>query len=192
MINFGQSCIAAKRFIIESSVYDAFVALFLHELKKLKPGSPLDEDASYACMARPDLAAELYQQVRETVALGARVLAGGKAPEPGSARFEPTVLENIPKGSPAYSEELFGPVASLFKVASAAEAELGAGFQNAQKAIHFRTTLAELGYPQGPTTLLLDNTVAIGLACDTVNAKRSKSMDMRFFWLRDHVRQGHL
>lgn len=122
MINFGQSCIAAKRFIIESTVYDAFVALFLQELKKLKVGSPLDEDASYACMARPDLAAELYQQVRETVALGARVLAGGKAPESGSACFEPTVLENIPKGSPAYSEELFGPVASLFKVASAAEA----------------------------------------------------------------------
>jgi succinate-semialdehyde dehydrogenase / glutarate-semialdehyde dehydrogenase len=122
MINFGQSCIAAKRFIIEASVYDAFVALFLQELKKLKPGSPLDEDASYACMARPDLAAELYQQVRETIALGARVLAGGKAPESGSARFEPTVLADIPKGSPAYSEELFGPVASLFKVASAAEA----------------------------------------------------------------------
>jgi succinate-semialdehyde dehydrogenase/glutarate-semialdehyde dehydrogenase len=122
MINFGQSCIAAKRFIIEASVYDAFVALFLQELKKLKPGSPLDEDASYACMARPDLAAELYHQVRETVALGARILAGGKAPESGSARFEPTVLADIPKGSPAYSEELFGPVASLFKVASAAEA----------------------------------------------------------------------
>jgi succinate-semialdehyde dehydrogenase / glutarate-semialdehyde dehydrogenase len=122
MINFGQSCIAAKRFIIESSVYDAFVALFLQELKKLKPGSPLDEDASYACMARPDLAAELYQQVCETVALGARVLAGGMAPEPGSARVEPTVLADIPKGSPAYSEELFGPVASLFNVPSAAEA----------------------------------------------------------------------
>lgn len=122
MVNFGQSCIAAKRFIIEEPVYDAFVDLFLQELKKLKPGSPLDEHASYACMARPDLAAELYEQVRETVALGARVLIGGKAPEPGSACFEPTVLENIPKGSPAYSEELFGPVASLFKVASFQEA----------------------------------------------------------------------
>ena len=122
MINFGQSCIAAKRFIIEASVYDAFVALFLQELSKLKSGSPLDEDASYACMARPTLAAELYQQVCKTVALGARILAGGKAPETGSARFEPTVLENIPKESPAYSEELFGPVASLFKVASTEEA----------------------------------------------------------------------
>ena len=122
MVNFGQSCIAAKRFIIEEPVYDAFVELLLQELKKLKPGNPLDEHASYACMARPDLAAELYEQVRETVALGARVLIGGKAPEPGSACFEPTVLENIPKGSPAYSEELFGPVASLFKVASFQEA----------------------------------------------------------------------
>lgn len=122
MVNFGQSCIAAKRFIIEEPVYDAFVDLFLQELKKLKPGSPLDEHASYACMARPDLAAELYEQVRETVAQGARVLIGGKAPVPGSAYFEPTVLENIPKGSPAYSEELFGPVASIFKVNSAQEA----------------------------------------------------------------------
>jgi succinate-semialdehyde dehydrogenase/glutarate-semialdehyde dehydrogenase len=122
MINFGQSCIAAKRFIIEEPIYDAFVALFLKELKKLKSGNPLDENASYACMARPDLAAELYQQVRETVALGARVLIGGKAPEPGSAFFEPTVLADIPKGSPAYSDELFGPVASLFKVGSAKEA----------------------------------------------------------------------
>jgi succinate-semialdehyde dehydrogenase/glutarate-semialdehyde dehydrogenase len=122
MVNFGQSCIAAKRFIIEKPVYDAFVALFLEELKKLKSGNPLDEHTSYACMARPDLASELYEQVRETVALGARVLIGGKAPEPGSACLEPTVLENIPKGSPAYSDELFGPVASLFKVDSAKEA----------------------------------------------------------------------
>lgn len=122
MVNFGQSCIAAKRFIIEEPVYDAFVDLFLQELGKLKPGSPLDEHASYACMARPDLAAELYEQVRETVVLGARVLTGGKAPEPGSARFEPTVLADIPKGSPGYSEELFGPVACLFKVDSMQEA----------------------------------------------------------------------
>lgn len=122
MVNFGQSCIAAKRFIIEEPVYDAFVDLFLQELEKLKPGSPLDEHASYACLARPDLAAELYEQVRKSVALGARVLLGGKAPVPGSACFEPTVLENIPKGSPAYSEEFFGPVASIFKVNSAQEA----------------------------------------------------------------------
>jgi succinate-semialdehyde dehydrogenase/glutarate-semialdehyde dehydrogenase len=122
MLNFGQSCIAAKRFIIEAPVYDAFVDLFLQEFAKLTPGSPLDEKASYACMARPDLAAELYTQVSQTIAMGASVLLGGHAPKLGSAQFEPTVLADIPKGSPAYSEELFGPVASLFKVASAAEA----------------------------------------------------------------------
>ena len=70
-------------------------------------------------------------------------------------------------------------------VSSAAEAELGAAFQNAQKGAHFRNTLVELGYPQCPTTISVDNTVAEGLAADTINAKRSKSMDVRFFWLRD-------
>ncbi len=73
---------------------------------------------------------------------------------------------------------------------SAAEAELGAAFQNAQKGAQFRNTLVELGYPQQPTTILVDNTVAEGLATDTVNARRSKSMDVRFFWLRDRVKRG--
>jgi hypothetical protein len=75
-------------------------------------------------------------------------------------------------------------------VSSAAEAELGAAFQNAQKGAQFRNTLVELGYPQQPTTILVDNTVAEGLASDTINAKRSKSMDVRFFWLRDRVKRG--
>jgi hypothetical protein len=75
-------------------------------------------------------------------------------------------------------------------VSSAAESELGAAFMNAQKGAQFRNTLVELGYPQDPTTLLVDNTVAEGLATDTVNARRSKSMDVRFFWLRDRVKQA--
>ena len=74
-------------------------------------------------------------------------------------------------------------------VTSAAEAEMGAAFQNAQKGAQFRNTLIELGYPQDPTPILVDNTVAEGLANDTVNAKRSKSMDVRFFWLRDRVKK---
>jgi hypothetical protein len=74
-------------------------------------------------------------------------------------------------------------------VTSAAEAELGAVFQNAQKGAHFRNTLVELGYPQQPTLILVDNTVAEGLANDTINAKRSKSMDVRFFWIRDRVKK---
>ncbi len=75
-------------------------------------------------------------------------------------------------------------------VASVAEAELGAAFQNAQKAVEFRNTLHELGYPQQPTTILIDNTVAVGLAADTLNARRSKSMDVRFFWLRDRIERA--
>ena len=74
-------------------------------------------------------------------------------------------------------------------VASAAEAELAAGFQQAQIAVRLRNTLTDLGYPQLPTLLLIDNTVAIGLANDTINKKRSKSINMRFFWLRDRVAQ---
>jgi hypothetical protein len=75
-------------------------------------------------------------------------------------------------------------------VSSAAEAELGAAFINAQKGAQFRNTLIELGYPQQPTTILVDNTVAEGLASDTINAKRSKSMDVRFFWLRDRIQKA--
>ena len=75
-------------------------------------------------------------------------------------------------------------------VTSAAEAELGAAFQNAQKGAQFRNTLVELGYPQHATPLLVDNTVAEGLASDTITARRSKSMDVRFFWLRDRVKKG--
>jgi hypothetical protein len=75
-------------------------------------------------------------------------------------------------------------------VASVAEAELGAAFQNAQKAVEFRNTLHELGYPQLPSMVMIDNTVAEGLAADTINAKRSKSMNVRFFWLRDRIKNG--
>jgi hypothetical protein len=90
--------------------------------------------------------------------------------------------------------EINGPIFCTSKiisciVTSAAEAELGAAFQNAQKGAQFRNTLIELGYPQEPTTILVDNTVAEGLANDTINAKRSKSMDVRFFWLRDRVKK---
>jgi hypothetical protein len=94
-----------------------------------------------------------------------------------------------------FSDRTNGPIFCTSKiiscvVASVAEAELGAGFQNAQKAAEFRLTLHELGYPQLPTTIMIDNTVAEGLASDTVNAKRSKSMDVRFFWIRDRVQKG--
>lgn len=122
MVNFGQSCIAAKRFIIEEQVYDRFLELFKEKMGQLKGGDPLDENSDYACMARPDLAEELFAQVEKSVTLGAKILLGGKKPEEESARFTPTILTQIPKGSPAFSEELFGPVASVFKVKDQEEA----------------------------------------------------------------------
>lgn len=122
MVNFGQSCIAGKRFIIEESVYPLFLEKFKENLSELKFGDPTEESSDYACMARPDLAEELYEQVQKSVKLGAKILLGGKKSEAGSAQFTPTILTDIPENSPAYSEELFGPVATIFKVKNAAEA----------------------------------------------------------------------
>lgn len=122
MVNFGQSCIAGKRFIIEESVYDLFLEKFKENLSELKFGDPTAESSDYACMARSDLAEELHEQVQKSVKLGAKILLGDKKSEAGSAQFTPTILTDIPENSPAYSEELFGPVATIFKVKNAAEA----------------------------------------------------------------------
>jgi succinate-semialdehyde dehydrogenase / glutarate-semialdehyde dehydrogenase len=122
MVNFGQSCIAAKRFIIEESAYDEFLKIFQEHMSKLKGGNPMDESSDYACMARPDLASELYEQVQQSVKKGANILFGGQKPKAGSTEFSPTILADIPANSPAYSEELFGPVATFFKVKDASEA----------------------------------------------------------------------
>lgn len=122
MVNFGQSCIAGKRFIIEESVYEDFLKKFNKNLSQLKFGNPMEEKSDFACMARPDLASELYEQVEKSVKMGARILYGGQKPKEGSAEFSPTILTDIPKNSPAFSEELFGPVATIFKVKNADEA----------------------------------------------------------------------
>jgi hypothetical protein len=94
-----------------------------------------------------------------------------------------------------FPERINGPIFCTSKiiscvVASVAEAELGAAFQNAQKAAEFRNTLGELGYPQLLSVFMIVNTVAERPAADTINAKRSKSMDVRFFWLRDRIKKG--
>lgn len=116
MINFGQSCIAAKRFIIEEEVYEEFLAHFVEYFSQLKQGDPMDENSDFACMARPDLAKELFAQLDKSVKAGATLLFGGEAPEDDSALFQPAILTDIPTSAPAYSEELFGPVATIFKV----------------------------------------------------------------------------
>ncbi|KEO72387.1 succinate-semialdehyde dehydrogenase [Anditalea andensis] len=122
MVNFGQSCIAAKRFIIEASVYDQFLQLFKKEIKGMKQGEQLDEDAQYACMARRDLAEELYSQVKKSIDMGAEVILEGEKPIKGSAFFKPYILGGISEDMPAYKEELFGPVAVMFKVDGEKEA----------------------------------------------------------------------
>jgi succinate-semialdehyde dehydrogenase/glutarate-semialdehyde dehydrogenase len=114
-INNGQSCIAAKRFIIADSIYDRFVSLFVERMRALRIGDPLDEQTQIGPLATQSIRDELAKQVDDTVERGARLLTGGKATARAGWFYEPTVLESIPEDSPAYRDELFGPVASLFR-----------------------------------------------------------------------------
>ncbi|GAB1348569.1 NAD-dependent succinate-semialdehyde dehydrogenase [Ignavibacteriales bacterium] len=124
MLNTGQSCIAAKRIIIFENVYENFKELFVSEVAKLKVGNPLDETNYIGAIARKDLQETLHSKVQTTVDLGATLLTGGFIPEVPGFYYPPTILENIPENSPAFSEEIFGPVALLFKVKSIDEALL--------------------------------------------------------------------
>ena len=121
-INNGQSCIAAKRFIVHEDIYDEFERRFAELMAALKVGDPLDDNTDIGPLATADLLSLLEKQVDRTVQMGARVLAGGQR-LPGKGNFyAPTVLANIPQGSPAAADELFGPVASLFRVKGIEEA----------------------------------------------------------------------
>lgn len=113
MINGGQSCIAAKRFIVDQSVRKEFEECFVNEMSSYVIGDPLDKDCTLGPLARFDLREELHSQVQKSVDLGAKLLIGGKIlPGPG-AYYPATVLSNVHKGMPAYDEELFGPVAAI-------------------------------------------------------------------------------
>ena len=113
MQNCGQSCIAAKRFIVVREVADAFTDAFVQQIKDLQQGDPNDAATDYGPMAREDLADALLKQVKQSVAQGAEVLVGGSRPDKPGAFFDATVLTNIQPGTPAYDQELFGPVASI-------------------------------------------------------------------------------
>ena len=122
MINSGQSCIAAKRFIVEKPVLKEFINHLKTHLLALRTGNPLEEATQYGPMARPDLADELTGQVEDSVLQGAKVeLFGGQA-KPGTALFRPMILSNIKPGQRAYAEELFGPVALVLEAKNAADA----------------------------------------------------------------------
>jgi succinate-semialdehyde dehydrogenase/glutarate-semialdehyde dehydrogenase len=114
--NSGQSCIAAKRFLVEEAISDAFVQRLVQAMEALRVGDPCDPLTDLGPMARPDLVTTLDAQVKTTVALGARVLTGGAPLAGPGCYYPPTVLTDIPVDSPAYREELFGPVASVFVV----------------------------------------------------------------------------
>ena len=115
IVNNGQSCIAAKRFIIAESIADEFERKFVSKMKALKLGDPFDESTDLGPLATADGVASLDAEVRKTVEAGARVLTGGKPVNRPGNFYEPTVLTDIPKESPAYRDELFGPVASIFR-----------------------------------------------------------------------------
>jgi succinate-semialdehyde dehydrogenase/glutarate-semialdehyde dehydrogenase len=122
MINAGQSCIAAKRFIVEKPVMKEFINQLKTHLLAFRPGDPLDEATQYGPLARPDLADELTKQVADSVAKGAKVeLHGGQA-KPGTALFRPMILSNVKPGQRAYSEEFFGPVALVLEAKNADDA----------------------------------------------------------------------
>ena len=122
LINSGQSCIAAKRFIIVNQVYNKFEELFVDKMRTKIMGDPMKEETNIGPQARHDLREELHEQVIKSVKLGAKVLTGGNIPEGKGAFYPPTVLVNIQSEMPAYKEELFGPVASLIKASDETDA----------------------------------------------------------------------
>lgn len=119
MMNTGQSCIAAKRFILVGDMYEKFIPGFVHAVKELKSGNPLDEETQIGTLAREDLADELQRQVQESVKSGARIACGGIQK---GAYHEPTVLLDVRPGMPAFDEETFGPLAAIIYAKDTEEA----------------------------------------------------------------------
>ncbi len=122
LINSGQSCIAAKRFIVLEKHKEAFEKRFVELMKAKKMGDPMEEDTVVGPQAREDLRDELHEQVRKSIEKGARLLLGGEVPKSPGAFYPPTVLTDVRKGMPAYDEELFGPVAAIIAVKDEDEA----------------------------------------------------------------------
>ncbi len=116
LINNGESCIAAKRFIVVEDVYEEFEKKFVKKMKEIKVGDPMEEETELGPMAREDLLEELHDQVKRTIDKGAKLLCGGERLDREGYYYPTTVISNIQPGMAAYDEELFGPVASLFKV----------------------------------------------------------------------------
>jgi len=119
MMNSGQSCIAAKRFILVGDIYEEFLSKFIDQVKEIKRGDPMDESTEIGPLAREDLAEELHNQVQKSVLKGAKLELGGNR---DGAFHEPTVLTDVKPGMPAFDEETFGPLAAVIKAEDADEA----------------------------------------------------------------------
>jgi len=122
VLNNGQSCIAAKRFIVHEQIAPQFEKEFVRRMQALKLGDPLDAKTDVGPLANADAVKDLYADVQKTIKAGAKVLTGGKPIAGPGYFYEPTVLTEVPKDSPAYREEFFGPVASIFRVKNIDEA----------------------------------------------------------------------
>jgi succinate-semialdehyde dehydrogenase/glutarate-semialdehyde dehydrogenase len=116
LINAGQSCIAAKRFVVVESIRQRFEEAFVTQMRRAQVGDPLDEHTQVGPLARHDLRDDLHHQVQASLAKGATCLLGGAIPESKGAYYPPTVLTQVTKGMPAYDDELFRPVAAIIAV----------------------------------------------------------------------------
>jgi succinate-semialdehyde dehydrogenase/glutarate-semialdehyde dehydrogenase len=118
-INTGQSCIAAKRFLIADEIYDEFLDQFVDRMRALKIGEPMDPATEIGPLATEQILEGVHNQVQKSIAAGAKLLTGGNRIHAPGFFYEPTVLVDVPRESPAYREEVFGPVASIFRVGDA-------------------------------------------------------------------------
>ena len=154
MLNCGQSCIAAKRFILVEGIYDEFVTKFTDAIRLLKSGDTLDENTNIGPMARIDLANQLHTQVNESIAQGAELLLGGKQ---NNCYHEPTILGNVTPGMPAFDQETFGPLAAMIKAKNMDHAfelsensEYGLGVtvctRNQDKALQYASKVSDAAY----------------------------------------------
>jgi len=154
--NSGQSCIAAKRFIVDKKVIEPFTSKMVAEMKQKKFGDPMQEEMDLGPMARKDLRDDLHEQVSKSIQMGAEVLCGGYIPEGVGAYYPPTVLTKVKKGMPAYDEELFGPVAAIIEaedeqdaIQKANDSSFGLGAavfsENLEKAEHIAETQLQAG-----------------------------------------------
>ena len=121
-VNTGQSCIAAKRFFIADTVYDNFLQQFVERMRGLKVGDPMDETTEIGPLATEQILNGVHEQVQKSIAAGAKLLTGGNRIAGPGFFYEPTVFVDVPREAPAFGEEVFGPVAAVFRVREAADA----------------------------------------------------------------------